>query len=174
MGLYHDYREGSHSNYVMASSGSPTRLSKCAAEWLSVSRFFNTKSIFRNEPGDIQLSSIRTYSRDGISLRFKVTDPDGLHQVQLLSDRLIDCKRLNGKTSTVEFVASIAEHIDRITLLIIDVGGNITWATLPLQLDKAEPAQNVLDINSDGSVNLLDLAPFVSHFEQNGERSGGC
>ncbi len=177
--LVHDFRKSRNSNYVMG-FGSANRLSKCAAEWLSVSRFFNTKSKFRNEPGEIQLLSLRAYNQDVISLRFKVTDPDGLHQAQLLvpdilnatgwgAYRLFDCKRLNGKTGTVETVVRRAELVDRITLQIIDVGGNITWATFPIRLDEAESAQNALDVNSDGVVNISDLIPFVSRFGQRGQ-----
>ena len=178
-GLAHDFRNGRHSDYVMG-FGNNNRLSKCAAKWLSVSRFFNTKSIFRNQPGEIQLLSIRTYNQDTISFRFKVTDPDGLQQAQLLvptilenpewaawgAYRLFDCKRLNGKTGTVETVVRRAEIVDRITLQIIDVDGNITWATFPLQLDETVPVQNALDVNSDGVVDILDLTPFVSRFGQ--------
>ena len=81
-GLDHDLREGHDSDAVVGGRG--YRLSTCAAEWLSVSRFFNTKTVFRNQPGEIQLLSLRTYSQDVIGLRFEVTDPDGLHQAQLL------------------------------------------------------------------------------------------
>ena len=177
-GLVHDFRKGPNSDYVMAGA-EQNRLSNCAAEWLSVSRFFNTKSIVRNEPGEVQLLSLRTYSQDVISFRFEVTDPDGLHQAQLLVPeilegtgegpyQLFDCKRLNGKTGTVEAAVSTAELVDRITLQIIDKGGNITWATFPIQLAETVPAQNILDVNSDGVVNLLDLTPFVSRFGQSG------
>ena len=171
-GLDHDYRERRKHNVVG---------SKCAAEWLSVSRFFNTKSIFRNAPGEIQLLSLRTYSRHVISLRFEVTDPDGLHQAQLLVPelaqegsgwgpyRLFDCKRLNGTTDTVESVVSTAELVDRITLQIIDVGGNITWATFPIELDTLAPAKNALDVNGDGIVDIWDLIPFASRFGQRGK-----
>ena len=177
-GLVHDFRKGRNSNYVMG-FGSANRLSKCAAEWLSVSRFFNTKSIFRNEPGEIQLLSLRALSRDAISFRFKVTDSDGLHQAQLLvpeiwegsvetTFQLFDCKRLNGKTATVEAVVSRSELVDRIALQIIDVEGNITWATFLIELDEVVSAQNALDVNSDGVVNISDLAPFASRFGQSG------
>ena len=182
LGLAHDFREGIHSDYVL-SFGKQTRLSKCAAEWLSASRFFNTKSVSRNAPGEIQLLSLRTYSQDVVGIRFKVTDPDGLHQAQLLVPdilkdprwagwgpyRLFDCRRLNGKTGTVESVVRTAELVDRITLQIIDVGGNITWATFHIQLDETVPAQNALDVNSDGVVDILDLVPFVSRFGQRGK-----
>ena len=181
-GLPHDFRKGRNSNSVMG-FGSANRLSKCAAEWLSVSRFFNTKSIFHNDPGEIQLLSLRFYNQDTISFHFKVTDPDGLHQAQLLVPdilkdprwagwgpyRLFDCKRLNGKTGTVETVVRRAELVDRVTLQIIDVGGNITWATFPLRLAEIAPSQNALDVNNDGVVNILDLTPFVSRFGQRGQ-----
>ena len=177
-GLVHDFRKGPNSDYVLAGAAQ-NRLSKCAAEWLSVSRFFNTKSIFHNEPGEIQLLSLQPYSQEAISLRFKVTDPDGLHQAQLLvpeilndtgwgAFQLFDCKRLNGKTGTVEFAVRTAELVDRIALQIIDVGGNIAWATFPIQLDEAVLTQNKLDVNSDGVVNLSDLIPFASRFGQRG------
>ena len=177
--LVHDFRKGRSSDYVMAGA-EQKRLSKCTAEWLSVSRFFNTKSIFHNEPGKIQLLSSQSYSQDTISFRFEVTDPDGLHQAQLLVPeilngtgegpfQLFDCKRLNGKTGTVEAVVSRAELVDRIALQIIDVGGNITWATFPIQLDEIEPAQNTLDVNNDGIVDIFDLTLFVSRFGQRGQ-----
>ena len=154
--------------------GNQSQLSKCSAEWLSVSRFFNTEPISPNTPGDIQLLSIRAYGSDTISLRFKVADPDGLHQAQLLLPELdeegvslprtlFDCKQLNGKTSTIESAVRVAEIIDRATLQIVDVNGNITWATLPIQLDAAVSAQNALDVNSDGAVNISDVTRIVSH-----------
>ena len=174
-GLAHDFRQGRHNNYVMG-YGKQNRLSDCAAEWLSVSRLFNTNSTFVNQPGKIQLLSSRTYSQDITSLRFKVTDFDGLHQVQLLAPEgtrwnpwLFDCKRLNGKTGTIESAVKTAELVDRVTLQMIDVGGNITWATIPIQLDESVPTQNALDVNSDGVVNLSDLAQLASRFGQRGK-----
>ena len=84
-GLLHDYRQGSE-DILMGGSGE--RISKCSAEWLSVSHFFNTKPISRNTPTDIELLSTQAYSRNTVSLRFKVTDPDGLHHAQLLLPEL--------------------------------------------------------------------------------------
>ena len=177
-GLGHDFREGRNSDYLMASPPQ-TRLSKCAAEWLSINRFFNTKPIFRNEPGEIQLLELQSHSRDTINLRFKVTDPDGLHHAQLvlpegsLGPILFNCQQLNGKTSTVEFVISTAELVHRITLEVIDAGritlqiidleGNITWARFPIQLDDV-PQPAILKIVGDNqkSVSFAPLSqPFV-------------
>ena len=60
-GLDHDVRKG-HEETVVGGRG--YQLSKCAAEWLSVSRFFNTKRVFRNTPGKIELLSVLVFPQD--------------------------------------------------------------------------------------------------------------
>ena len=179
-GLEHDIREG-HED--VAVGGRAFRLSKCDAEWLSVNRFFNTKPIRRNEPGEIQLHSIQTYNQDVINLHFEVTDPDGLHQAHLLvpaisegaertaygAYRLFDCQPLNGKKGVVRSVMRSAEIVDRVTLQMIDVNGYITWATFPIQLDEAVSDRNVLDVNDDGIVNISDLTPIDSRLGKRGK-----
>ena len=151
-GLQHDFREGINNDYVMAYAHTKKRLSECAAEWLSVSRFFNSNPKPNNSPGSIQLISKPRYSSDGISIRFKVTDADGLYQAQLLGaemteqgswkdDKLFDCKQLNGKTSTIEFISQTLtiEPVDSIMLQIIDMSGGITWATFLTDIDSVLP-----------------------------------
>ena len=178
-GLLHDFREARNSDYVMA-YGSQSRLSKCSAEWLAVNHFFNTTPISRNTPADIQLLSIRAYGRDTTSLRFKVTDPDGLHHAQLLLPELdtegvslprtlFDCKQLNGETTTFESAVSTAELIDRATLQVMDINGHITWATLPIELDTGVSDQNVLDVNNDGIVNTSDLTSVALRLGRRGK-----
>ncbi len=178
-GLLHDFRKG-HENTIMGGSGD--LLSQCSAEWLSVSHFFNTKPLSPNTPADIQLLSTRAYGTDTISLRFKVTDPDGLHHAQLVLPELdpdgvsgprtlFDCKELNGETSTFESAVRTAVLIDRVTLQVIDVNGNITWATFPIELDTVLSERNVLDVNSDGIVNISDLTHIASRFGLHGQNS---
>ena len=183
-GLVHDFR-GSRDNDYLMGYGGQNHLSKCTAEWLSVHHFFNTEPIAPNTPTDIQLLSTRAYSSETISLRFKVTDPDGLHHVQLLlpehatadisSDgvsvprTMFDCKPLNGKTSTFEFAVGTAVLIDRATVQVIDVNGNITWATFPIELNAVLSDRNTLDINSDGIVNISDLTHIASRLGEHGE-----
>ena len=176
-GLHHDYRQG-HEDTRMGGSGD--RLSKCTAEWLSVSHFFNTNPISPNKPTDIQLLSTRAYNRETVNLRFKVTDPDGLHHAQLLLPELnpsgnvsvprtmFDCKQLNGKTSTFESAVRTEVLIDRVTLHVMDVNGYITWATFPIDLDAVVSDQNILDVNSDGTANISDLTHIASRFGQRG------
>ena len=125
---------------------------------------------------------MRTYNQDSISLRFKVTDPDGLHQAQLLLPeitgdtgggpyRLFDCKQLNGETSTIESAVRTAELADRVTLQIMDMKGNASWATFLIELDETVAAQNALDVNGDGVMDLLDLAYLGARFGKRGQNS---
>ncbi|MDE0014485.1 MAG: dockerin type I domain-containing protein [Candidatus Poribacteria bacterium] len=178
-GLDHDSRGDRRSDVV---GGIGVHMSKCAAEWLSVSRFFNTKRVSHNKPGKIELLSTRPLSQDVINFRFKVTDLDGIHQVQLLVPEihegtgwgpysLFDCKRLNGKTGTIESAVRTAEIVDRVTPQIIDVNGNITWATFLIRLDEVLSTRNLLDINGDGALNSSDLTLVASHFGQRGANS---
>ena len=181
-GLLHDFREGSEDTLM---GGSRERISKCSAEWLSVSHFFNTNPISPNKPTDIQLLSTQAYSQNTVNLRFKVTDSEGLHHAQLLlpehatadisSDgvsvprTMFDCITLKSKTSTFESAVRTAVLIDRVTLQVIDVNGNITWATFPIELDTVLSERNVLDVNSDGIVNISDLTHIASRFGQRGQ-----
>ena len=156
-GLEHDFRDGRDNDAAIGGRG--FRLSKCEAEWLSVSRFFNSNPVSNNSLGDIQLISKPTYSAEEVSIGFEVTDADGLHQAQLLvpeiiqygswgAYRLFDCKQLNGETSTVEFIseALTIEPVDRITLQIIDVNGSITWATFLVDIASLLPPPKVVSV----------------------------
>ena len=179
-GLDHDVREGNRENAVVGGRG--FELSQCAAEWLSVSRFFNPDPVLHDQLGKIEMLQYGTIGADTIIFRFRVTDPDGLHQAQLLVPevydnigqgpyRLFNCIKLNGETATVQSSVRKAELADRITLQFIDVNGNITWATLSIQLDEVTPAQNPLfvDVNRDGSVNVLDLIVIASKLGNAGQ-----
>ena len=166
-GLEHDYRVGREDAVV---GGRGFSLSKCAAEWLSVNRFFNTKSVFLNSPADIQLLSTRSYSKDATQLRFKVEDADGLHQTQLLIDyEIVDCKQLNGKTSSVEFAVRTAELANGVILQIVDVNGNITRKGFSIELDAVVSPEYILDVNNDGIVNISDLTSITSRLGKRGK-----
>ena len=132
-GLHHDFREGVASNLIMA-YGRQSRLSKDAAEWLSVSVFFNN-IVSHNSRGNITLASDPKHTPQGTQLSFQVEDVDGLHQIQILyrengSDTVIDFKILKGVTDIIESSSSkFAEYMAIVQ--IIDKRGGITNRRFP-------------------------------------------
>ena len=172
-GLPHDDRN--HVN-IMYYTAPPNQLSKCAAEWLEVHSAFNPgNSIITSEPWMV-IAKLTAFSLDSppntIRLRFEVTDPDGIHQVQFLipepwrtSLRLIACKRLNGNiSSTVEFVTTqLPPKTKRVGLRFIDVHGNFSVREFQIDITSLLPPSEVIsmpDSNLAAKVrNTLGLTP---------------
>ena len=154
-GLKHDFRSGSD-NYIMSYSSQINRqLSHCAAEWLNVHSAFNPGRSTEYTPTKIEMLPPTLDSPpNAIRLRFKVTDPDGLHQVQLLASglgsELISCKSLNGSTdTTVEFVTTDLTPTNKsVSLMAIDVHGNFTWQLekFPINVTSLLPRTEVISI----------------------------
>ena len=154
-GLDHDFRGGKWNNDTVM-GGRAFHLSSCAAEWLSVHRFFNTKPIDKNQRGSVSLLGLRASERSEIHLRFQVNDPNGLHQAQLLVPEdgswgplmLVDCQELDGQTQTVEFVTTELAAIspDRVVLQFMDDLGYITWATIRVDIASLLPRPKVVSI----------------------------
>ena len=149
-GLEHNY-----SDPDSAVGGRGFRFSECDAEWLSMSRFFNSKAVSENASGNIQLISAPTYSPEGITLRFEVTDTDGLHQAQLLVPKdgswgpwkFVGCQALEGHTQRVEFLSSeLTSAPERVALQFMDDLGNITWATFLVDIASLLPLSKVVSI----------------------------
>ena len=157
-GLHHDFR----SNTYMMSYGTTRReLSQCAAEWLKVHRYFNTHQATANAKTKIEmLPPSLASSPNAIRFRFKGTDPDGLHQVQLLTTTLsgsatgslevIACKHLNGKPSdTVNFVTtSLGPENRSVSLDVMDVNGNFlnSRTNFPVDVTSLLPPPEVVSI----------------------------
>ena len=149
-GLDHDF-----SDPDSAVGGRGFRFSECDTEWLSVSHYFNSNAASGNTPGNIQLISAPTYSPEGITLRFEVTDADGLHQSQLLMPedgswgpwKLIGCQMLDGQTQRVEFLSSeLTSAPERVMLQFMDDLGNITWATFLVDIASLLPRPKIVSI----------------------------
>ena len=166
-GLRHDFRRLPPwllETYIMSYSGGrriKVRLSKCAAEWLNVHPYFNARETSPNdEPTTIRLLSPLVVPPNAVSLRFEVTDADGLHQAQLMIPRkngfsLHRCKSLNGsRSSTIEFIVTelTARDSNRVSIGIIDVHGNFRWKLHSIYVDDA--LERV-----DGVIDIGDLAP---------------
>ena len=135
--LVHDYRD----NAYLMGYGTQSRVSYCAAEWLSVHPFFTDKIRFN------QNTTIEIRSQHGGRFQFDIMDPDGIHQAQFLipatvgdpspvGTKLHDCQSLNGKiNSTVTFVVNgfSPASDDTVTLQVMDIYGNISERRFPIQ-----------------------------------------
>ena len=174
-GLEHDFRDAS---YLMSYGASPDRLSKCAARWLDANRFFNTDQTAFDEPTTIQMLTPSTYlpKAKNFTLQFEVTDPDGIHQAQLLLPatavdpapgiKLHSCKNLNTQNSTLEFSTPIltTRQANDIALQVIDVYGNIRRQNYTLKADRSLLSGNNADVNKDGKISISDLVLVASNF----------
>ena len=179
-GLDHDFRD---SFRIMSFGPWPwgsgaTELSQCNAEWLSVHRVFNSD---RNHtdfdaPAEIQMHTptLTLSPHHAIRLRFEITDPDGLHQAQLLTplplyndsgSSLTACKRLKGNSNTVEFVTTdlTTELNSYVILKVIDVLGNFTSREFPIDVTSVLPpatSVSIPDSNLAAAVReTLNLSP---------------
>ena len=144
-GLMHDFLGGVPDEDAVV-GGTGHAFSRCDVEWLSVSRFFNSGPVTEDLPGSIELLSEKNAPED-VTFRFRIKDPDGLHQVQLLvpethegqegswgQERLFGCKKVTGTSAVVAFVIPELKDdpADRVILQTIDKRGGIAWATIPL------------------------------------------
>lgn len=128
-------------------------LSKCAAEWLNKSRFFNPNQPFFDKPTTIGMHPLQATSNATL-FQFDVTDEDGIHQVQLVvpttpSDpvtepgfKLHSCQSLNGeKKATVTFELT-ETSVKEIQLWMMDSHGNIVYRKFDLSKNPTQPPEN--------------------------------
>ncbi len=150
-GLKHDFR-GRNARIMSYKSGRYV-LSKCAAEWLDKSRFFNPSQPFFDKRATIEMLSLPDVS-DATTLQFEVTDEDGMHQVQLIVPtirrdpvteqgfKLHSCQSLNGaEKATVEFEL-VGTIVKEIKLWMMDLHGNIVWREFDLEEESEQPSEN--------------------------------
>ena len=142
-GLAHDFRDDAH---IMSYGAIQNELSSCAAEWLDVSPFFNTRQNPSNMlfpvDKDITVKMLPPIEvpPNGVRLRFEVSDSDGLHQAQLYiptTDRdpvegsgfkLHSCRSLSGETQTLEFITTeLPKENAFARLRVMDARGNFKW-----------------------------------------------
>ena len=148
-GLEHDFRG---SSYLMSYSDfGRDGISHCTAKWLSVHRAFNPEPTAVDARATATMLKPNLVSQSlAIRFRFEVTDPDGIHQVQLLTPtvyvkealgfpEMLACTQGDGNTSsTVEFVTTgLARNSESVSLQVIDVNGHF-WRSTPFPIDVAE------------------------------------
>ena len=186
-GLEHDFRSDT---YIMSFGKVPNKLSECTAGWLDAHRYFNmgqSPTHFDN-PTTIQMLTPFASPPYAIGLRFEVTDSDGVHQAQLLTpatirrqelgqSKLLNCKRLNGETDTIEieFVTSqltvnseyirdggVSEAVPlsvEVILRVIDVYGNVTLQTYPIDITTTLLTGTVSTPYTNQAINISEPVP---------------
>lgn len=110
-------------------------LSKCEAEWLDKSRYFNPNQPFFDKRPDIQMSVSPSEAMNTRRFQFDVADEDGIHQVQLfvpidiksqrVRKKFHDCKAVNGKAKATVVFEITDPEIYSVILRMIDMYGNI-------------------------------------------------
>ena len=153
-GLQHDFR--TNAKRFLSDTSDWMVTSFCAAEWLDGHRAFNAdRSAISERPTITMLPPSFVAPPNVIRLRFKVTHPDGVHQVQLHTpgydgyNSLLGCKRLNGNSNvTVEFVTPYLTPESRsVSLQMIDVNGNLSWSeNYPIDVTSLLPRAKVISI----------------------------
>ena len=180
-GLQHDFRSDT---YIMSFGRTPNKLSECAAEWLAAHRYFNTgqSQTHFDTSTTIRMLSPFAFPPYAIGLRFEVTDPDGIHQAQLLTPatirnqdqgqpKLLSCKRLNGETDTIEIefttnqLKVISEYgpevplSTEVILSVIDVYGNFISQTFPIDITTILPTETASTPNRNRNINIPAPVP---------------
>ena len=157
-GLQHDWRTDANAKRIRTFTDDRMLTSFCAAEWLSVHPAFNPGQPVSTSNATIKMLPPTLASPPNtIRIRFEVTDLDGLHQAQLqIPDfvvysgqykHMVDCKRLNGRHSTVEFVTTkLTPQIKTVTLCVIDVLGHMSSHSVPIDVASLLPPAKVVSI----------------------------
>ena len=127
------------------------QLSKCEAEWLDKSRFFNPNQSFFDRSPEIEIRVSEPDAKHSRRFQFEVTDEDGMHQAQLYVSKRIrsrgmiwtkefheECRLLNGeKAATVEFEITDTA-VKEVRLQMIDALGNTASRRFQIQNETPE------------------------------------
>ncbi|MCY3740646.1 MAG: hypothetical protein OXH00_06480 [Candidatus Poribacteria bacterium] len=132
------------------------KLSKCEAEWLDKSRFFNPNQPFFNRCPEIEMSVSEPDVKNSRRFQFEIADEDGIYQAQLFVSRQVQnrymtwqrefhegCHLLNGKKrAMVEFRITDAAVKD-VELRMIDIFGNIASRKFQIKDETSESPENL-------------------------------
>ena len=164
-GLHHDFR------YDYLSFVDPMLITFCAAEWLNASRYFNDYSPSTDAPTKIEMLTPTTAAHFSVSLKFKISDTNGLRQAQLITttshylerggNKVIACQSLSGESDTIEFVTNellkdktnrgtvditLATTSHQIWVQVIDAYGNITVEDFTVDTASLLPQSEIISI----------------------------
>ena len=127
------------------------KLSKCQAEWLNKSRFFNPNQPFFDKRPNIEMKVLKVDASNSRLFQFTLSDEDGIQQIQIFTPEITKyqsrmskfqgCRTLNGKKeATVEFKISDPD-IKNGEVRMIDMFGNITSREFRIKDETPEPPE---------------------------------
>ena len=166
LNLEHDFRDNA---YIMSYGAERERLSGCAASMLNVSPFFNqdgTVGHDSNTPATIQMLTPLTYpvNEKNWTLRFSVSDRDGIYQVQFLlsvpgeATSLMSCKNFNNiQSTTADFDMPIGATIspaNNVYIRVIDQNGNGSGKSWTLSATKTTETKTINTNNTETYLTL--------------------
>ena len=156
-GLMHDYRN--KAERVWRYSEDLMLNSFCAAQWLDAHRAFNpAPSLEHPELPKFKFKMLPpslASPPNAIRLRFEITGPNGIHQVQLLTEEieyrgsLLEYKYVNGNSSgPLEFVTTdLTLQNSSLWLWTIDMHGNIDGSQeFPIDMTSIIPPPETISI----------------------------
>ena len=128
-----------------------------SAEWLNISRYFNTDLKNSTGPTTTQMLSPLASPPNAVRLRFEVADPDGLYMAQLVvaapgGGDTIAGKRLQGNKAIVEFeTTKLGLILDGgiVTIVVVDETGDIAdfnSNTYPIDITSVLPPPETISI----------------------------
>ncbi len=122
-------------NNVMPWGKKWAKLSRCEAELLNKSRFFNPNQPFFDKRPKIEMKVSQVDTSDSRLFQFSIADMDGIHQVQLFvpidiknqrwRKKFYECQALDGKTKASVVFEISDPDIKTVVLRMIDMHGNI-------------------------------------------------
>ena len=142
-------------NNMMPWETDKEKLSKCEAEWLDKSRFFNPNQPFFDRCPEIEMRVSDPDPKNSRRFQFEVADEDGMHQAQLFVLKRIwsrdigwtrefheECRPLNGeKEATVEFEITDTA-VKEVRLQMIDLLGNTASRRFQIKDETPESLEN--------------------------------
>ena len=178
--LLHDFRDDA---YIMSYGfDNRPRLSACAAGFLSVHPYFNSRVSLKNEKITLHEDTSRSESYTGnpftaelisspnypagstkVSIRLKLSDLDGLHYMSLIEEGVVVCRELAGKKDTVvefDYDISTPFYLDvpgrRVVVHVVDRDGGVGYWSF--NLAEISPYQ-IATLRHTGEVRAVSFSP---------------
>ena len=164
--LIHDFRSES---YIMSYGANRSEISKCAADLLNVSPYFNGRRNANDQAPTIAMVTPQTYPKNAPdwTLKFDITDPDGLYQVQFElavpgePASLFDCVAVQNVDPQTRVTFQMPDGatispVNNIWIRIVDADGNTHTQDWTLKTEQIKTIESMtyltLSYEADNSI----------------------